>query len=549
MCVDAIRVQVDGTKQKQSSNMYALGMDFGTQSVKMVILDLSEKEVIYTGAFEYDSILDHYGTQGGVLLTEDPLIRHTSPFMLIEALDIAFKKLQEDGVDFTRISALKIDSMQHCTVYADTSFGNRVMTLEPSQELLPQLESSITRKTSPIWEDRSTTEEVDYLTNALEKNETIQFLTGNMAELRFPAAQILKWAKQFPDEFNRTAHIFLLSSFLTSILAGKVAPVDTGDGWGTNLNNINIGQPGWNDAVLKVADAYLRNRGAVFSLRDKLGGMAHYDTVIGSINPYFTQRYGVNPEAIVLAGTGDNPATLLGCGGHTVISLGSSYTVNGVMQKVTPSLTGEYNVFGYIPGKAMAITVITNGAKVHEFLLKKYINSKWLASSVVEKWEAYIAAAGDAAVSENEKLMLPYLIDESVPLSPSGIVRDGFDERDAGTNIRALHISQALSLHLHSRHLNQESEICVVGGGAKNRFLRQLIADVFDARTYSIQHAGFAACLGCAISCTKVLLQIPYKEAVKQYVRVDKASSVAPLKQNKSAIQTLLHRYEALENG
>jgi len=367
--------------------------------------------------------------------------------------------------------------------------------------------------------------------------------------LRFPAAQILKWAKQFPDEYNRTAHIFLLSSFLTSILAGKVAPVDTGDGWGTNLNNINIDHPGWNDAVLKVADAYLRNSGAVFSLRDKLGGMAHYDTVIGGINPYFTQRYGVNPEAIVLAGTGDNPATLLGCGGHTVISLGSSYTVNGVMQKVTPSLTGEYNVFGYIPGKVMAITVITNGAKVHEFLLKKYINPSWLESSVEEKWEAYINAAGCAAVSENEKLMLPYLIDESVPLRPSGIVRDGFDERDAGTNIRALHISQALALHLHSRHLNQESEICVVGGGAKNRFLRQMIADVSDARTYSIQHAELAACLGCAISCAKVLLQIPYEEAIKRYVRVDKASSVVPWKQNRLTIQTLLHRYEALENS
>jgi len=219
------------------------------------------------------------------------------------------------------------------------------------------------------------------------------------------------------------------------------------------------------------------------------------------------------------------------------------------MQKVIPSFTGEYNVFGYIPGKSMAITVITNGAKVHEFLLKKYIDPRWLESSVEEKWEAYITAAGDVTVSENEKLMLPYLIDESVPLRPTGIVRDGFDERDAGTNIRALHISQTLSLHLHSCHLNQKSKICVVGGGAKNRFLRQLIADVFDASTYSIQHAEFAACLGCAISGAKALLQIPYEEAVKRYVRVDKASSVAPLKQNRSAIQTLLHRYEALENS
>jgi len=34
----------------------------------------------------------------------------------------------------------------------------------------------------------------------------------------------------------------------------------------------------------------------------------------------------VNPDAVVLAGTGDNPATLPGCGGRLVISLGSSYS-------------------------------------------------------------------------------------------------------------------------------------------------------------------------------------------------------------------------------
>lgn len=50
----------------------------------------------------------------------------------------------------------------------------------------------------------------------------------------------MKWAKENPSEYKETAHIFLLSSFITSVLAGKIAPVDTGDGWGTNLNSINI---------------------------------------------------------------------------------------------------------------------------------------------------------------------------------------------------------------------------------------------------------------------------------------------------------------------
>ncbi len=92
-----------------------------------------------------------------------PAIRHTSPFMLLEALDLVFSRLQKSGVDLGLIGAVKIDAMQHCTVYADASFGERVESLDAGQDLLPQLEPSITRRTSPIWEDRSPVKEAEYL--------------------------------------------------------------------------------------------------------------------------------------------------------------------------------------------------------------------------------------------------------------------------------------------------------------------------------------------------------------------------------------------------
>jgi len=536
-------------KRSPVSRVYTLGLDFGTQSVKTIVLNVHTAEVVYTDSFEYDSFLPQYGTHRGVLPEKSLEIRHTSPFMIIEALDMAFARLQASGVEIEHIKVVKIDAMQHCTVYADSSFRERLSALDPEGDLLHQLQPCITRKTSPIWEDRSTIEEVDYLTNTLEKNGAIQFLTGNKAELRFPAAQILKWARQCPGEYSQTEHIFLLSAFLSSILAGNIAPVDTGDGWGTNLNNVDINNPGWSDIVISAADRYLRRLGLESPIRGRLGEIANYDTVLGFISPYFSKKYGICSEAIVLAGTGDNPATLLGCGGHTMVSLGSSYTVNGVMEDITPSSIGGYNVFGYIPGSAMALTVFTNGAKVHEYFMEQYAQRIRFTKEVEKDWEAYVSAAGEAILNDNEKLMLPYLLDESVPIRPRGIIRDGFEERDGNFNIRALHISQALSLRLHSLHLSHTDEICVVGGAAGNRFLRQLIADVFEARTYTIKHAGFAACLGCAISGAKVLLQIPYEEAANRYVQADKTSQMGSLRENKSAIRTLLHRYEELERS
>ena len=530
-----------------SPGTYALGLDFSTQAVKIVVLDMHSAEVIYTSNFDYDTVSARFGTRGGVLPAEQLETRHTSPFMLIEALDLAFRRLHEGNVDTPCIKVVKIDAMQHCTVYTDASFGEKLAVLDPGQCLLPQLKLTITRKTSPIWEDRSPVKEAAYLKSALEQYGSTQVLTGNRAELRFPAAQILKWASQSPHEYYQTAHIFLLSAFLTSILAGKIVAVDTGDGWGTNLNTLDIEHPGWSNVVLKVGDDYLNSRKTGLSLQSKLGQMVYFDTPLGKISPYFVKKYGINPDALVLAGTGDNPATLLGCGGHAVISLGSSYTVNGVMQKITPSLSGEYNVFGYTAGKAMALAVFTNGGKVHESFLKKYIPDGKAANGAKKAWDAYISAAGGPIMRQDEKLMLPYLLDESLPIRPRGIVRQGFGALDADANIRALHISQVLSLRLHSSHLIYTDSICVVGGGAKNHFLRQLIADVFECKTYTIQHANYAAPFGCAVSGARALLCISYDEAATRFVRAERSSLTHPLRENQSVIHTLLQRYGVLE--
>ena len=75
----------------------------------------------------------------------------------------------------------------------------------------------------------------------------------------------------------------------------------------------------------------------------------------------------------------------------------------------------------------------------------------------------------------------------------------------------------------------------------------QLIADVFESKTYTIQHTGFAAPLGCAISGARAFLNISYEEAASRFVQLDGASFKGPLEENRRAIKTLLQRYKTLE--
>jgi xylulokinase len=527
--------------------MYTIGIELSTQSAKSLVLDVESGRVEHLASHDYDTRFPEYETEGGVLISSDADTRHTSPFMLIEALDLAFRQFRKDRLDLARVRAIKVDGMQHCTVYANQGLGEALAKLDPEQDLLTQLRHTITRRTSPIWEDRSTTRESAYLTESLRDRGGIENLTGNRAELRFPAAQILKWGAEQPEEMTETAHIFLLSAFMTSILSGKIAAVDTGDGWGTNLNHTDIQDPGWCGAVLDSMNRFLLDRGIRADVSAKIGSMDPYDAPVGRVGSYFAGKYGVHPEAIVLTGTGDNPATLLGCGGEKVISLGSSYTVNGISKTVTPSPTGEYNIFGYTPGAIMALSVITNGSKLHDNFLRRYLLHEGTGEIFPADWDAYVQATGPFQLTQDEPIMLPYRQAESVPLRPAGIVRQGFDERDAETNIRALSVSQILSLRLHSGLLSDPASICVVGGAAKNPFLMQLIADVFQADAYNIRRADFAAPLGCAVSGARHVLGLSYEDAAERYVQKDESSVRFPNPDAPAIVRRLLDRYRLLE--
>jgi len=498
-------------------------------------------------SFNYDQSFPSYKTEGGVLPSSSGDIRHTSPFMLIEAIDLAFKRIKESGIDVSAIKAIKTDGMQHCTVYVSASFDHTISNLAPDKTLIAQLMPSISRPSSPIWEDRSTQKQAEYINDALKNDGGIISLTGNRAELRFPASQILKWAKENPEEYNNTSNIFVLSAFITSILTGKISPVDTGDGWGTNLNSLDIDNPCWNERVISVMDKYLFDSGIRSPLLSKLGAIDHYDSGAGKISPYFSIKFGLSPDTQILTGTGDNPATLMGCGGNIVISLGSSYTVNGVMAKITPSKDGEFNIFGYTKGKAMALSVITNGAKVHDHFIKRYLLKSEDKTPVDSDWKEYVNIAAPALLSADEKLLLPYLFDESVPLRKKGIIRDNFSQEMPEENIRALILSQVLSLKLHSGHLGEVRELCVVGGGAKNGLMMQWIADAFNAETCTMENPPVAAPLGCAISAAVKSLNISYEEAAGRYVRKDGSSIKRPIPENVKTMKELIKRYLELE--
>ena len=529
----------------------SLGLELSTQSATMIVLDWDEG-VVYKKSFTYEDRkrLKNYGTEGGVLPSQKGE-RHTSPYLMVDALDECFEVMQEDGVDLSNVDAISMDGMQHCTIYSAPSLdevlrisNNDIGKDGPSLVDIFQSKEAFTRETSPIWEDSTTGEEVAELTRILEPLGGIINLTGNKAEHRFPAAQYMKWIKE-DGAFQMTKYLQILSAFGTSILAGRIAPVDTGDGWGSNLNTLDINSPSWDIRITSAIESHLglpQN-----SLYDKLGQMTHYDAVVGRVNGYFARKFDVNPNAIVLAGKGDNPASLLGNGGAFFGSYGSSITLNGQQRKVSVS-NGEDNVFGYTPLRSMSLVCFKNGGKLHEETLRAYLRIPKGQDITPKNWRTYESLAREAGFGDH--LMLPYFLPEIVPSAPQGIIlEDGLSDKEPGEYIAALYLSQVAAMRIHSKHMETPSEFAIVGGGGSSPTLRRLVANVFNASIYTTEDSEYAAAKGCALAAMRHAKGCSYQEVTDHFVQKVPGSMVTPDPAEVARLKPVVERYATLERA
>jgi len=218
------------------ANNCFLGLYLGPQSLTAVVVEPATGD-LQRHAIHFDSCYPSYQTTDGVIIGDDPRVAHVDPRMWIEALDDMLDWLNQKELS-RKIGGIGVSAQQHGTVYLNQNFITALSRLERSKPLAVQLKGVFPRHTSPIWMDSSTNKECREITKSLGGDLNVARLTGSAATERFAAPQIRKFWKENPAGYKETTHIALISSFVTSLLVGSPAPVDAGDGFGTNLADI-----------------------------------------------------------------------------------------------------------------------------------------------------------------------------------------------------------------------------------------------------------------------------------------------------------------------
>jgi xylulokinase len=462
---------------------FFLGLDLSTQSITAVVIHLSGGTT-HRLSVPFDDAYPAYHTRGGVVFGETPAEVLADPLMWAEALDSILTRLKDMNLTGS-IRALGVSAQQHGTVYLNNTFVERLKGLDPSLPYHTQMQHVFSRDLSPVWMDSSTHEECREITHALGGHEAVARITGSIATERFAAPQIRKFWKKHPEKYEQTAHVALVSSFLTSLLIGGIAPVDAGDGFGTNLADIRSGK--WDEKAMAATAPGLRSR---------LPRLLVKDALAGRVSSYVAERYGFMPDTAVVVGSGDNPCSLVGLGliglqDIHAISLGTSDTYFGYMKEPKDTERSEGHIFGAADGGLMFLVCFKNGSLAREAVKKRYGLS----------WEDFSRILLETAPGNRGKVMLPYVLPEITPLVlEPGIRRfGGLTADDVRGNVRAVAEAQAMAMYLHSHWTGPRPKgILVTAGGSENRGLLTVISQVFGVEVSSLEVRESAA-LGAAI--------------------------------------------------
>ena len=514
-----------------------LGLDSSTQSLSAVVIDLDTRKVVYEKSLNFDRALPQYKTQNGVLPNRDPLVKHSSPLLWADALDLIFAEMKKDGVALGEILAISGSGQQHGSVYFNERIDAALANLDPQKTLVENLRGVFARKTSPIWMDSSTAAECAEIRKKLGGIKYTASRTGSDAFERFTGPQIRKFAKTEPKAYAKTAHVALVSSFMASLLAGKIAPIDFGDGAGMNLMDIH--RKVWDTDALKATAP---------NLKKKLPPLAASGKVIGPVSAYFVNKYGLNPAALATAWTGDNPASVIGLGlikpGQVAISLGTSDTFFGSMEKCQTDENGEGHVFGSPTGGYMTLICFKNGSLAREKVRELY---------GLADWKKFGELLKQTNPGNDGGILLPWFEAEIVPrVNQPGVHRFDLDEKNVAANCRAIFEAQMLSMRLHSQWMNvSPKKIYATGGAANDRALLQVLADVMNCRVLRIEVSKSAA-LGAALQAAHGWLvesdaQPKWEKLVAGFCNPIPNSEIRPDKKSARIYDQLVEKYAACE--
>ena len=442
-------------RAKNAVGDLVIGIDLGTQSLKVLVYDLAMKSVVMTTRAPLDLISRSDGT------------REQEASWWLTAMRSCFAEI---GADIKqRVVALSVSGQQHGFV----AVGDGGLVLAPVK----------------LWNDTSTVEECDAIHDALGGVAQAISLAGNPILPGYTASKVLWLKRHRYSDYVALRQILLPHDYINFYLTGRFA-AEAGDASGTGF--FYIKRRDWSREVLRAIDPD----------RDLLGVLPAIlgpTEAVGTILPQVARELGLSSEVIVGVGGGDNMMGAIGTGtvmpGTLAVSLGTSGTLYGYAETAAISETQDFAAFCSSTGGYLPLVCSLNCTAATEVM-------RDLLAVPIGEFDSLLVSSQPGA---GGIISLPFFNGERTPNCPhaKGAVFGLTPENTTRENLmRAVVEATVLGLRTGLSAMQQRGLVAkvarVTGGGAHSRQWLQIVADVLNV-TVTLPPQEEAAAFGAAL--------------------------------------------------
>ena len=477
-----------------------IGVDLGTQSIKVIIYDFESKKIVGEKSSSLELISNKDGTK------EQKAEWWIDAFKeCIHGLDSEIKK---------SVLAIGISGQQHGFVPLSAD-GDVIYNVK-------------------LWCDTSTVAECKEITEKMNGEDNVFKETGNLVLPGYTISKILWLKKNKPELYKKLDCVLLPHDYMNYYLTGEKI-MEYGDASGTGLMNVKKRE--WSEKISNTIDKELIN---------KLPELVGSDDVVGNIRKKLADEFGLSERVIVSAGGGDNMMGAIGTGsveeGNLTASLGSSGTLYGYSDK--PVLHKELAGFcsstnGWLP------LICTMNCTIGLELTKNLLDKK------IDEIENLVSAS---EIGSGSVITLPFYNGERAPNLPNGkgsIVGLNMNNMTEANLLRssmeAAIFGLRYGLDIFKKVNFEAKELRLTGGGSKSAVWRQIVADILNIPVV-VPEIQEGAAFGAALQALWTLLNstgynCAISDIVAEHVSFDKNKTHLPNEKSVVKYEQIYNEY------
>jgi xylulokinase len=474
-----------------------LGLDFGTSSVKGVLIDAKQK-IIATASSPLKVSRPHPGWS-----EQNPEDWWKAAGKVVAALKSAKPKA------VAAVEGIGLSGQQHGATLVD----------KDGKALRPCI----------LWNDARSFKECD---DIMQGTPEVVAHSGNIVLAGYTAPKLLWVKKHEPKTFDKVAKVLLPKDYIRLRMTGDYAS-DMSDSSGTYW--LDIKNRRWSELLLKASGMR----------RDQMPELFEGTDATGRLSPSVAKAWGMPKRPVVAGGGGDNAASACGIGAVTdgagFLSIGTSGVIFVSNDSFSPNAAKMVHAFCHAtPNTWHQMSVI----------LSATASLEWLSGILQTPAPQLTKALGTKLTGPSSALLLPYLSGERSPVGDAqvrGVMMGLAHETDRKVLTHAVLDGLAFAFRDNLEALREGgakiNRLMAVGGGTKSEIWLKIIATALNVPIDLPAAGDVGGAFGAARMGMVAATGANFRDV---FTKPKIARSVAPEKAAVSAYEDQYQRYKKI---